>query len=63
MLLSRPPMICYNCNQPGHLTRQCLEPRRMKHSTNTVQNVSDGQTVLKVGGISNNNKHNKHATY
>ena len=46
---SRPPVVCYNCNKPGHISTNCPEPRRLPapSSNNSVNFVgSDSSPVF-----------------
>jgi len=46
--LIRPPMLCYNCGQPDHMSRQCTEPRRSNQNRKT--NVEHTKPLM-VGGV------------
>ena len=48
MLSGRPPVICYNCNKPGHISTNCPEPRRLTASCNGSVNFvgSDSSSVF-----------------
>ena len=45
------------------MSRQCNEPRKTNPFRNSVHSSNDGQTVLKIGGISGRDNHEKCATY
>ena len=50
-----PPWICYNCNKPGHIARNCLEPRVQQVrntdplSPETIQAIAEAIRIA-VGG-------------
>ena len=50
-----PPRICYNCNKPGHITQNCLEPHMQQvHNTDplsleTIQAIVEAVRIA-VGG-------------
>ena len=50
-----PPRICYNCNKPGHIARNCLEPRvqRVRNtdplSPETIRAIAEAVRIA-VGG-------------
>jgi len=59
----RTPVICYNCNKPGHISRNCGVPRRGNRSI--PQNTQENQArSMHVGGTKcKNRRANGHATY
>ena len=45
---SRPAVVCYNCNKPGHISTNCPEPKRLQASSNGSVNFvgSDSSPVF-----------------
>jgi len=42
---NRPPIVCYACNEPGHISRRC--PKRNMNNNNTdITNTANNSNVI-----------------